>query len=147
MTLSALKEVLRDRIALLESVIHDGDTAPPSWLPQGAEDQSYRRGRLEELRVCLSLVEKLDVDPLVDAKNKAESRSRWGEQPRGDWPNSSFSGAPYPASHHDYDDRFEYERCKDRGTHNERNGHCVECGFDRSDFEDIDFSEIQDGIG
>lgn len=31
-------------------------------------------------------------------------------------------------------DEWIYARCKDRGTHNERHGACVECGFDASDF-------------
>lgn len=93
MTLSALKKVLRDRIFSLETVMQVTADTALSWLPQGAKDQAYRQGRLEELRVCLSLVERLDIDPLVDAKNKAESRFRWGDQSQGDWPNSSFGGA------------------------------------------------------
>lgn len=32
------------------------------------------------------------------------------------------------------DEREEYERCKDRGTHNEKHSQCVECGYEYSDF-------------
>jgi len=71
MTLAALKEVLQDRVNLLteEFSAHIRSSLP--W--EHRWEAGYLEGRLEEVRVCLRLVEKLQLDekhPLV--ANEAE---------------------------------------------------------------------------
>jgi len=40
-------------------------------------------------------------------------------------------------------DREEYDRCIARGTHNERHGACVECGFEYRDFPEEEAEEAR----
>lgn len=96
MTLETLKEVLQDRIDMLSSSLID-----PIF--EDARDDQYElvslESRLEEIRVCLQLVEQLEIDtdhPLMELKDseiRVVDPVAWGQQPRGDWPNSSFGGA------------------------------------------------------
>jgi hypothetical protein len=105
MTIAALQEVLSDRIGMLESALRQNTTAP-TWLPNADErserDRARLEGRLEELRVCLGLVEKLELDeehPLFELSEQGIRRiddqisDDWCSQPRGDWPTSTFGGA------------------------------------------------------
>lgn len=93
MTISVLERTLSDRIVMLESALRQIATAP-SWLAlsyteeRSARDRVRLEGRLEELRVCLRLVEKLKIDKVDNFIS-----DRWGAQERVDWPNSTFGGA------------------------------------------------------
>jgi hypothetical protein len=103
MTIDALKEVLQDRIDMLDRALRDSRSIP-SWLQAERHDRDEARleGRLEELRVCLRLVEQLKLDeehPLLELSESGIRRvdgptpDDWGTQQRGDWPNSTFGGA------------------------------------------------------
>jgi hypothetical protein len=107
MTKDALKEVLQDRIYMLDHALRES-RGVPRWLQaeRGGiafyeRDEARLEGRLEELRVCLRLVEQLKLDeehPLLELSEKGIRRvddapDEWGKQVRGDWPNATFGGA------------------------------------------------------
>lgn len=94
MTLAALKEVLQDRVnALVE------EFEPMTEIPSREQSRwqaGYLEGRLEEARVCLRLVERLQLEEAISAEGRvrrADTSDDWGKQQRGDWPRSSF-GSP-----------------------------------------------------
>ena len=99
MTIAALKEVLSDRIMMLKSGVHQKPTA-------------HMEGRLEELQVCLGLVEKLQLDeehPLLELRDGCVRRVPWGEQERHNWPDSTFSGLVWDYENHESSNQDESE--------------------------------------
>ncbi len=96
MTLAALKEVLQDRINALV-----GEFEPIADIPSTEQNRwqaGYIEGRLEEARVALRLVDRLQLEeehPLLELERDGRVRrvadsDGWGEQQRGDWPASTF---------------------------------------------------------
>jgi hypothetical protein len=107
--MTALKEVLQDRIDVLtleldKTAFKDDDM----W------EQGYLYRRREDLIVCLSLVEKLQLEeehplrivPSITFKPRTQpltpeieafekDAEGWGRQQRHDWPNSTFAGQPW----------------------------------------------------
>jgi hypothetical protein len=98
MTTAVLKEALHDRIVVLEHGLHAVREEFPytPWSVSQAREESRLEGRLEEVKVCLALVDNLQLEeehPLLELRGDVIRHVPWGKQSRGDWPQSTFGVA------------------------------------------------------
>lgn len=80
----------------------------------------------ESFQIQLGSIRLPENEPLARMLHAALHDALTGGQPATAIP---INAAPQPNS-----EEWNYARCKDRGTHNERHGACVECGFQAGDF-------------
>jgi hypothetical protein len=94
MTIYTLKETLHDRITILEAGLDQTRRQPASH--ESLEQEIALEARLEETRVFFKLVDQVAQDQVTYAQERREyplydgEKFIWGEQSRGNWPDSTF---------------------------------------------------------
>ena len=111
MTGPALLEVLQDRLNMLVTALDGMSFEGEGDEVAYARQRGYLEGRVEELRVCLDLAERV-VHPLMAVTSTGHLRlvpdaPEWGKQDRHNWPDFAFGASEAEPGV----DRYDPERC------------------------------------